>query len=77
MSPRHERRKRQRRFEVARRILGERRVFDLAPPSDVLFVESRSGLERRGMASRRRLRDRRSGVRSLDLRTLDLSELDH
>lgn len=75
-SPRLERRKSQRRLEVARRIYGERRVLDLAPPPDVLFVDSRSGRERRGLSSRRRLRDRRSGVRSLDLTSLDLSELD-
>lgn len=75
-----ERRRHQRRLSIGRR-LGEIRRASV--PSDQTLSEEerppeqqRQSVERRGMAPRRRLTDRRSGARVFDLTNLDLSELD-
>ncbi|MEP6769725.1 MAG: hypothetical protein ABJC61_13720 [Acidobacteriota bacterium] len=67
-----ERRRAQRRLSIGRR-LNERRTGDT--PSE-LAEDMRRVNERRGLAQRRRLFDRRSGIRLLDLTNIDLSELD-
>ena len=67
-----ERRRTQRRLSIGRR-LNERRTGDT--PSE-LAEDMRRVNERRGLAQRRRLLDRRSGIRLLDLTNIDLSELD-
>ena len=67
-----ERRRAQRRLSIGRR-LNERRTGDT--PSE-LAEDMRRVNERRGLAQRRRLLDRRSGIRLLDLTNIDLSELD-
>ncbi|MFN2633771.1 MAG: hypothetical protein ABR610_10175 [Thermoanaerobaculia bacterium] len=67
-----ERRRAQRRLSIGRR-LNERRTSDT--PSE-LAEDMRRVNERRGVAQRRRLLDRRSGIRLLDLTNIDLSELD-
>lgn len=69
-----ERRKRQRRLSIGRRVVEVRR--GIAPADDPLFADQRERIERRGRAPRRRLGDRRAGIRMMDLRNLDLSELD-
>lgn len=71
-----ERRQLQRRLSIGRRVTGTRRDDDPVVLPDPLFEDHRQPSERRGMAARRRLSDRRSGVRLLDLTNLDLSELD-
>ncbi len=71
-----ERREQQRRLSIGRRVTGTRRDGDPVTLPDPLFEDHRHPSERRGMAVRRRLSDRRSGVRLLDLTNLDLSELD-
>lgn len=68
-----ERRKAQRRLSIGRR-LQERRSPETPPESE--RDEQRRPNERRGLAQRRRLLDRRSGIRLLDLTNIDLSELD-
>ena len=75
-----ERRMRQRRLSISRR-LGENRRGSV-PSGQTLSEEQkqpeqqRQRAERRGIAPRRRLADRRSGARVFDLRNLDLSDLD-
>ena len=74
--PRTERRMAQRRKQIARRVNPDRRI-SLNPIRDAFYVDSRSGAERRMVAVRRRVTDRRHGVRKIDLTNLDLSELDN
>jgi hypothetical protein len=74
--PRAERRMAQRRKQIARRVNPDRRI-SLNPIRDAFFVDSRSGVERRMVGVRRRVTDRRHGVRKIDLTNLDLSELDN
>ena len=71
-----ERRLDQRRRQVARRVVPDRRI-SLTKTQETFFVDSRSGAERRVAAPRRRVPDRRAGVRKIDLTSLDLSELDN
>jgi len=73
--PRSERRLDQRRRAIARRVVSDRRI-SISFPQETLFVESRSGAERRAKSARRKMGDRRAGVRLIDLTGLDLSELD-
>ncbi|MEP6800808.1 MAG: hypothetical protein ABJC07_02640 [Acidobacteriota bacterium] len=68
-----ERRRSQRRLSIGRR-LNERRNPETLADRDA--EELRQANERRGLAQRRRLFDRRSGIRLLDLTNIDLSELD-
>ncbi len=68
-----ERRQAQRRLSIGRR-LQERRSPETPPESE--RDEHRRPNERRGLAQRRRLLDRRTGIRLLDLTNIDLSELD-
>ncbi|MEO8190107.1 MAG: hypothetical protein ABI682_07170 [Acidobacteriota bacterium] len=68
-----ERRKAQRRLSIGRR-LNERRNPET--PAELDAENQRRPNERRGLSSRRRLLDRRSGIRLLDLTNIDLSELD-
>jgi hypothetical protein len=71
-----ERRLDQRRKAIARRVVRDRRIAARLAP-DTLFADSRLGIERRMTSARRKQRDRRAGVRKIDLTNLDLSELDH
>ena len=69
-----ERRKRQRRLSLGRRVVDDRRKAP-APP-DPIFADQREGIRHRANAARRKRSDRRAGVRLYDLRKLDLSEMD-
>jgi len=73
--PRIERRDDQRRRAIALRIVPDRRMALGVPVHDALFADSRSGAERRASSARRRLGERRAGVRMIDLTDLDLSAL--
>jgi hypothetical protein len=72
--PRVERRNAQRRRSIARRVVADRRMALGVHADNALFVDSRSGAERRA-SSARRFGERRAGVRKIDLRELDLSAL--
>ena len=69
-----ERRRRQRRLSIGRRVIEERR--HVPAPEDPLFADQRERTERRRQAPRRKRAERRSGVRLFDLTKLDLSDLD-
>jgi len=73
-APSSERRLFQRRLGIPRRVQGRRRVGRAA--ADSFFADHRAPSDRRGVAVRRRLADRRTGLRVLDLRNLDLTGLE-
>jgi len=72
-APSSDRRRMQRRRSIGRRVNETRRATPV--PQDPLFAEQRDKSERRGRAQRRR-RERRAGIRVMDLTNLDLSEMD-
>ncbi|MEO8432477.1 MAG: hypothetical protein ABI592_13275 [Acidobacteriota bacterium] len=73
-APAVERRLFQRRLGIARRVQGSRRLG--VEVSDRPFDGIRRPFDRRGIAARRRMLDRRTGLRVLDLRNLDLTGLE-
>ena len=82
--PPEERRREQRRRAIGRRVSGSRReieiiggdVFEERLITGRLFDDRRRPADRRGLAPRRRIPERRAGLALFDLRDLDLSELD-
>ncbi|HEY6050491.1 MAG TPA: hypothetical protein VIZ58_04525 [Thermoanaerobaculia bacterium] len=82
--PPEERRHAQRRLAIGRRVSETRReieitrgdAFEERLVTERLFDERRRRSDRRGLAPRRKLPERRAGVAVFDLRDLDLSELD-
>ena len=82
--PPDERRLQQRRLAIGRRVSETRReieitrgdAFEARLVTERLFDDRRRPADRRGLAPRRRLPERRAGVAVFDLRDLDLSELD-
>jgi hypothetical protein len=84
LPPPDERRRQQRRLAIGRRVSETRRdieitrgdAFEERLVTERLFDDRRRPADRRGLAHRRRLPERRAGVAVFDLRDLDLSELD-
>jgi hypothetical protein len=84
LPPPEERRVQQRRRAIGRRVHETRRVIEITGGdvfeerlvTERLFDDRRRPADRRGLAPRRRLPERRAGVAVFDLRGLDLSELD-
>ena len=82
--PPEERRRAQRRRAIGRRVSETRREIEITRGdpfeellvTERLFDDRRRPADRRGLAPRRRLPERRAGVALFDLRDLDLSELD-
>jgi hypothetical protein len=82
--PPDERRLQQRRLAIGRRVSETRReieitrgnAFEERLVTERLFDDRRRPADRRGLAPRRRIWERRAGLAVFDLRDLDLSELD-